>query len=237
VEDPIGKEVNVGGNAFTVIGVAVKQGTFLGSPQDVFARIPITVYNRFENVTSQSIIIQAQAATPADMQTAMDETRVILRNRLHRMYNDEDGFAMDTAETFLEIWSSATGSIFLVMIAVVSISLVVGGIVIMNIMLVSVTERTREIGVRRALGARQSDILGQFLAEAVTLAAVGGIAGILLGVGIAFLVAWLSPLPAAIKLWSVALAFLAASAIGVFFGAYPARNAARLDPVVALRAE
>ena len=236
-EDPIGKDVRVGGNTFTVIGVAVKQGDFLGSPQDVFARIPITVYTRFENVTSQSIVIQAQAATPADMQTAMDETRVILRNRLHRMYNDEDGFAMDTAETFLEIWSSATGSIFLVMIAVVSISLVVGGIVIMNIMLVSVTERTREIGVRRALGARQSDILGQFLAEAVTLAAVGGLVGILLGVGIAFLVAWLSPLPAAIKLWSVALAFLAAAAIGVFFGAYPARNAAKLDPVVALRAE
>jgi putative ABC transport system permease protein len=107
----------------------------------------------------------------------------------------------------------------------------------MNIMLVSVTERTREIGVRRALGARQADILGQFLAEAVTLAAVGGMAGILLGVGIAFLVASLSPLPAAIKLWSVALAFLASSAIGVFFGIYPARNAAKLDPVVALRQE
>ncbi len=236
-EDPIGKDVIIGGEVFTVIGVAVKQGNFLGSPQDTFARIPITVYTKMYNTAGQSITIQAQAATPADMRLAMDEARVILRNRLHRMYHDEDGFALETAETFLQIWTQTTGSIFLVMIAVVSISLVVGGIVIMNIMLVSVTERTREIGVRRALGARQADIMGQFLAEAAALAAMGGIIGILVGVGIAYLVAWLSPLPAAIKLWSVLLAFVAAAAIGIFFGIYPARNAARLDPVVALRAE
>ncbi len=236
-EDPLGKDVTIGGEVFTVIGVAVKQGSFLGSPQDTFARIPITVYQKMFNTSGQSIVIQAQAATPEGMQLAIEETRVIMRNRLHRMYHDEDGFALETAETFLQIWSQTTGSIFLVMIAVVSISLVVGGIVIMNIMLVSVTERTREIGVRRALGARQADIMGQFLAEAATLSAMGGVIGILIGVGIAYIVAWLSPLPAAIKLWSVMLAFVAAAAIGIFFGIYPARNAARLDPVVALRAE
>ena len=236
-EDPLGKDVIIGGEVFTVVGVAVKQGSFLGSPQDTFARIPITVYQKMFNTSGQSIVIQAQAATPEGMQLAMEEARVILRNRLHRMYHDEDGFSLETAETFLQIWSQTTGSIFLVMIAVVSISLVVGGIVIMNIMLVSVTERTREIGVRRALGARQADIMGQFLAEAATLSAMGGVIGILIGVGIAYIVAWVSPLPAAIKLWSVLLAFMAASAIGIFFGIYPARNAARLDPVVALRAE
>ena len=236
-EDPVGKEVMVDGAAYTVLGVAKKTGDFLGQPQDTFVRIPITVYMRHYNVSGQSMFIQVQTATPQDMALAMDEARVVLRNRFHRMYKDDDGFSMATADTFLDLWRKTTGSIFLVTIALASIALVVGGVVIMNIMLVSVTERTREIGVRKALGAKQSDILGQFLAEAVTLAAVGGALGIGGGIFLAYLVSWFSPLPVAIRWWSVLASLIVASSIGIAAGIYPARRAAMLDPVVALRAE
>jgi putative ABC transport system permease protein len=236
-EDPLDKEVLVDGVAFTVIAVAKKTGDFLGSPQDTFARIPITVFRKRYNTAGQSLTIYAQANSPAEMRLAMDEARVVLRNRLHRMYNDDDGFSIATADTFLDLWRKTTGSIFLVTIAIASIALVVGGVVIMNIMLVSVTERTQEIGVRKALGARRADIMGQFLAEAVALAALGGFLGVFTGIFIAVLVSWFSPLPVTIRLWSVLVALIVASSIGVFFGIYPARRAARLDPVVALRAE
>jgi putative ABC transport system permease protein len=236
-EDPLGKEIIVDGAGFTVIGVATQNGDFLGQPQDTFVRIPISVYMKMYNVASQSIFIQAQAATPADMRIAMDEARTTLRNRRHRMYNDEDGFSMATADTFLDLWKNLTGGVFLVTILIAGIALVVGGIVIMNIMLVSVTERTQEIGVRKALGARQGDILGQFLAESVALAIVGGTLGVLGGLSVALLVSWLSPLPVAIKLWSVIAALVVAFSIGIASGIYPARRAARMDPVMALRAE
>ncbi len=134
------------------------------------------------NVASQSLVIQAQAATPADMQLAIDESRMVMRNRHHRMYNDEDDFSIATADTMLNMWSNMTSAVSLVMIIIAGISLVVGAIVIMNIMLVSVTERTHEIGVRKALGARRSDILRQFLAEAVALAFAGGALGVTVGV-------------------------------------------------------
>jgi putative ABC transport system permease protein len=197
----------------------------------------MTVFTKMYNTAGKSVGIYAQSKTQQDMQLAMDETRVILRNRLHRMYYDDDGFSVATVDTFLTIWSNLTGSIFMVMIFVVSIALVVGGIVIMNIMLVSVTERTREIGLRKALGARQQDILGQFLAEAVMLAAIGGVIGVAAGGGVAALVAAFSPLPASVTLWSVFVAIFVSSAIGIVAGVYPARQAARLDPVVALRQE
>ncbi len=236
-EDPIGKELIIDGEVFTIIGLAKRSGSFLGAPQDTFARIPMTVFTKKYNTAGKTVGIYAQSKTQQDMQIAMDETRVILRNRLHRMYNDDDGFSVATVDTFLTIWSNLTGSIFMVMIFVVSIALVVGGIVIMNIMLVSVTERTREIGLRKALGARQQDILGQFLAEAVMLAAIGGVIGVAAGGGVAALVAAFSPLPASVTLWSVFVAIFVSSAIGIIAGVYPARQAARLDPVVALRQE
>jgi putative ABC transport system permease protein len=236
-EDPIGKDVLVDGVSYTVLGVAKKTGDFMGQPQDTFVRIPITVFMRHYNVSGRSMFIQVQARTPEDMRAAMDEARVVLRNRFHRMYKDDDGFSMATADTFLDLWRKTTGSIFLVTIALASIALVVGGVVIMNIMLVSVTERTREIGVRKALGARQADILGQFLAEAVTLAALGGVLGIAGGIFLAYLVSWFSPLPVAIRWWAVLVALAVASSIGIAAGIYPARRAASLDPVVALRAE
>ena len=236
-EDPLDKEITVDGRVFRVIGVAVRKGQFLGAPQDNFARIPISVFRKMFNTTNRSLNIQIQSKTPRDMQLAMEETRVILRSRLHRGYNEDDGFAMATAETFLDLWRSTTAAIFTVMIIVASISLVVGGVVIMNIMLVSVTERRKEIGIRKAVGAKQADILKQFLAESVILSVLGGALGIAVGIFISFVVSWTTPLPAAIRLWSVVVAVLVASAIGIFFGIYPARAAARLDPVVALQSE
>jgi putative ABC transport system permease protein len=236
-EDPLDKEMTVEGHVFRVIGVAARKGQFLGSPQDNFVRIPITVFRKMENTSARSLTIQAQSLTPRDMELAMEETRVILRSRLHRTFHDDDGFAMSTAETFLDLWGKMTGAIFMVMIFIASIALVVGGVVIMNIMLVSVTERRKEIGIRKAVGAKQSDILRQFLAESVILSALGGGIGILVGAGIAAIVSMASPLPATVKLWSVVLAVVVASAIGIFFGIYPARAAAKLDPVVALQAE
>jgi putative ABC transport system permease protein len=236
-EDPLGKEITVDGRVFTVIGLAERKGQFLGAPQDNFVRIPITVFRKMYNTSARSLTIQAQARTPQEMATAMDETRVILRSRLHRAYGDDDGFSMATAETFLDLWGRTTSAIFMVMIFVASIALVVGGVVIMNIMLVSVTERRKEIGIRKALGARQADILKQFLAESVILSAIGGGLGIGFGILIALVVSWTSPLPASIRLWSVIVAVVVASAIGIFFGIYPARAAAKLDPVVALQSE
>jgi putative ABC transport system permease protein len=236
-EDPLGKEIVVAGAAFTVIGVAKKTGDFLGQPQDTFVRIPITVYMKMHNVSGESLFIQAQAATPAEMQRAIDEARALMRNRHHRLYNHEDDFSIATADTMLEMWSNMTSSVFLVTTLIAGIALVVGGIVIMNIMLVSVTERTHEIGVRKALGARRSDILRQFLAESVTLALAGGGLGVTVGILISLVVAWLSSLPVVIRIWSVVLALSVASTIGVLSGIYPASRAARMDPVTALRTD
>ncbi|HYN16415.1 MAG TPA: ABC transporter permease [Terriglobales bacterium] len=236
-EDPLGKELIVDGAAFTVVGVAKKSGDFLGQPQDTFVLIPITVYMKMYNVAGQSLVIQAQAATPADMQFAIEESRMVMRNRRHRMYKDEDDFSIATADTMLNMWSNMTSAVFLVMIIIAGIALVVGAIVIMNIMLVSVTERTHEIGVRKALGARRSDILQQFLAEAVALAFTGGALGVTVGVIFSLTVSWLSSLPMVIRIWSVVLALVVAVTIGIISGIYPASRAARMDPVTALRAD
>ncbi len=236
-EDPIGKELLIDGHAFIVLGVAAKTGEVFGRSQDTFVRIPITVFARMYNTTARSLYIEVQSSTPEQMHLAMDETRVVLRNRLHRMYKDDDGFSIASADTFLDLWKQTTGSIFMVTIALASIALVVGGVVLMNIMLVSVTERTREIGVRKALGAKRSDILGQFLAESVLLAGAGGVLGVMTGLLVAFLVSVFSPLPMAVRLWAILLGVGVASSIGLFFGIYPAHTASKLDPVVALRAE
>ncbi len=179
----------------------------------------------------------AKRTEPTALDPTMDEVRMILRGRRHLAYGAPDDFVIETNQSFLSIWGKLSGAFFGVTILIASISLVVGGIVIMNIMLVSVTERTREIGLRKSLGARQSDIRLQFLIESATIAAIGGVWGVTLGILLAKIVTWTTPLPSSVQPWSVLAGLLVAISVGLFFGIYPAAKAARLDPVVALRSE
>jgi putative ABC transport system permease protein len=184
-----------------------------------------------------SVQIYAKASSEARLPAVQDEVRLLLRARRHVAYSAKDDFALNTSKSFLQIWANISQAFFAVTIGISAISLVVGGIVVMNIMLVSVTERTREIGVRKALGARRKDILLQFLVESATLALVGGIIGVALGASIAATVSSLTPLPASVKWWAVAAGLLVSTGVGLFFGIYPARIAANLDPIEALRYE
>ncbi|HEY3517204.1 MAG TPA: ABC transporter permease, partial [Gammaproteobacteria bacterium] len=234
--DPIGKELRIKGLALTVVGVAAKKGSFLGFSQDNYVKIPFSLHRKMFG-TRRSINISVQAADPARMVDTMNEVRAVMRARHHLRPGDADDFAFLTAEGINTLWSNLTGMIFTVAIFVVGISLVVGGIVIMNIMLVAVIERTREIGVRKAVGARQRDIVTQFLIESVVLSFLGGAIGIAIAAGASALLAAYTPLPARFPAWAPAAAFAICSAIGVFFGIYPAWRASRLDPIEALRSE
>ena len=236
--DPIGKEVRIGDYPFEVVGVTQPKGKVFGRSQDRFATIPVRTFAKLmvdRERTSVSVAIKSidQSSLPL----AEQEARNILRGRRHLAPGKPDNFAITTSEAYLDLYRNLTGGIFVVTIGVAAISLFVGGIVIMNIMLVSVTERTREIGIRKALGARRRDILTQFLVEATTLSLTGGAIGIVLGIGIALLVGAISPLPAAVNLPSVGLGILMSSLVGIFFGSYPAAQAARLDPIESLRYE
>ncbi|HWR14047.1 MAG TPA: ABC transporter permease [Terriglobales bacterium] len=236
--DPIGKEIRVDGEIFRVIGLGKREGKTLGQSRDNYVMMPITTYLKKYGSHNTSIRISGKAASVgAPLEAAMDEARSILRARRHDHPGQPDSFAIETNASFLGIWSSISGSFFIAMIAIAAISLVVGGIVIMNIMLVSVTERTREIGIRKAMGARQRDVLRQFLIESSTLAMVGGFFGIVFGILIAKGVTLAIGMPSAIKLWAVLAAVAVAASVGIFFGAYPANRAAKLDPIVALRSE
>jgi putative ABC transport system permease protein len=234
--DPVGKELRVKGVALTIVGVAVKKGSFLGFSQDNFVKIPFSLHRKLFG-TRRSVNISVQALDPLDLQTTMDEVRTVLRARHHLQPGQPDDFTFLTAEGINDLWSRMTAMLFTVAIFVVGISLVVGGIVIMNIMLVSVVERTREIGVRKAIGARQRDIERQFLIEAVLLSCLGGGIGVLLAWGASELLAANTPLPAAFPLWAPPLAFGICTIIGVLSGIHPAKKAARLDPIEALRSE
>ncbi len=235
-EDPIGKDIKIGNHYFRIIGVAKKKGTFLGDSQDDFVLIPITIYDKlFGRLSWLHIFVKARDFM--SMQDAMDQCRMILRARRNVDYDKPDDFTILTSESIMDFFRQFTRLALLVMGGIASISLVVGGIVIMNIMLVSVTERTREIGIRKAMGARRRNILWQFLVEAVTLALVGGVVGILLGALIAKILSAVSPLPASVEAWSVGVALLVSSSVGIFFGIFPAMKAARLNPIEALRYE
>ncbi len=235
--DPIGKEIRVDGQTYQVIGVGKKEGSTLGQSRDNWVILPITAWLR-QYGARRSIRIWGKAQdVGAALERAVDEVRVVLRARRHDLPGKRDSFEADTNQSLLSLWANLSGTIFLVFIAIASVSLVVGGIVIMNIMLVSVTERTREIGVRKALGARRADILTQFLIESSTIALVGGLIGVLLGIGVAKSVTALVGMPSAIRLWAVAAALLVAGSVGLFFGVYPASRAAKLDPIAALRFE
>jgi len=235
--DPIGKEIRVDGKVYTVIGVGKKEGKTLGQSRDNWVIMPMTTW--FKTYGSHnSVHVWAKAEDVGiPMEQAIDQSRVILRARRHDQVGEKDSFVIETNQSFMSIWSDLSGTFFIVMIVIASISLIVGGIVIMNIMLVSVTERTREIGIRKALGARPRDVLRQFLIESATLALVGGLLGIAGGVGIAKLVTLLIGMPSVIKMWAVAAGLLVSASVGIFFGVYPARKAAKLDPIVALRFE
>jgi putative ABC transport system permease protein len=234
--DPIGKSITVNDRACEVIGVGKRQGTVVGQSRDNWVTIPITLHQRIWG-TRRSVQIYAKATNETLLDRAQDEARLTLRARRHVAYKANDDFSIGTNQNFLQIWSNISRAFFAVTIGIASISLLVGGIVVMNIMLVSVTERTSEIGIRKALGARRQDIMLQFLVESATLALVGGLLGILLGSSIAIIAAWVTPLPAAIKWWAIGLGLLVSTGVGLFFGIYPARRAANMDPIVALRHE
>jgi len=235
--DPIDKEIRVEGELYTVVGVGKKQGKTLGQSRDNYVAIPITTYLKQFGSHSSIRIFGKANGVGAQLESALDEGRAIVRARRHDPPGKPDSFVAETNEGFLSIWSGLSSTFFIAMIAIAAISLVVGGIVIMNIMLVSVSERTREIGIRKALGARSGDVLLQFLIESGTMALVGGLVGVLFGIGIAKGITALIGMPSAIKLWAVFAGLVVSASVGVFFGVYPARRAAQLDPISALRFE
>jgi putative ABC transport system permease protein len=234
--DPIDKEIRIAGAPFRIIGVLAKKPSGLGGNPNLNAVIPITSFQKMFG-SHQSLTISIKPASLEQVSACIDQTRLIMRGLRRLGPKREDNFAIVTQDNLLKLWAAISANIFAVLIGIVSISLVVGGIVIMNIMLVSVTERTREIGIRKAVGATRMNILWQFLVEAITLSSVGGILGILAGFVVAAAIAYFSPLPYAIKLWSIAVGLGVTFAVGVFFGAYPAVQAAKLDPIEALRYE
>jgi putative ABC transport system permease protein len=234
--DPLDKIIRIEGSHFRVVGVAEKKGAIFGQSQDEFAVIPLGAFQKIFGAR-QSLNITVKPKDPSLVDAAMEDATVALRIQRRLRPKDENNFGMFTSETFLKIYRDATSKIFAVLVGVVALSLVVGGIVIMNIMLMVVTERTQEIGLRKALGARRRHITWQILTESVTLSVAGGIVGTSLGFLAALLIAALSPLPATVQWWSVALGIGMTAAVGLFFGLYPAQRAARLDPIEALRRE
>jgi putative ABC transport system permease protein len=235
--DPINKEVRIDGWVYRVVGVGKPKGKTLGQSMDNYALMPISAYQK-QHGSHESVRISGKAAASgAGFEEAMDETRAVLRARRHVHPGDDDSFDIETNDSLLSIWSNFSGTFFYAMIGIAAISLVVGGIVIMNIMLVSVTERTREIGIRKAMGARSDDIMLQFLIESLTLALLGGAIGVISGIVFAKGITLAIGMPSAIKLWAVLAGVFVAASVGIFFGVYPARRAALLDPIAALRFE
>ncbi len=246
IDRAVGQDIWVGGHRYTILGVHQALGKILGLSRDNRVYIPFATYKKRFGVdfSGQSfspsgvlvVFIQTQSAD--QLEAAQDQVRTIMRNRRGKTFkDDDDGFALETQEVFLKLYSSATSNIYLVTIGVAAISLVVGGIVVMNIMLVSVTERTKEIGIRKAVGARRNDILTQFLIEAVMVTAIGGVFGVLTGFGTAWLIALAIGFPLLFSAWSAVLGVGVSSIVGVVSGLWPAWRAARLDPIEALRAE
>ena len=234
--DPLGRLIRIDRYEFEVVGVTQAKGKIFGQSQDRFVTVPVQTFTKYWQERG-SLALAVKSVDQASLDLAQQEARNILRARRHQRPGQKDRFGITTSETWLTLYRTLTGGIFVVSIGVAAISLFVGGIVIMNIMLVSVTERTREIGIRKALGARRRDILTQFLVESTTLSLSGGVVGILIGASLALLVGAFSPLPAAVSLGAVALGVFMSTAVGVFFGSYPAARAARLDPIEALRYE
>jgi ABC-type antimicrobial peptide transport system permease subunit len=236
-EDPIGKAINVDGHNYEVIGTLEKRKAFLGdNGDDKIICLPYFTYMKSYPYAKENII--NALAYPGKVNQAIDEITGLLRRLRNDKPSDPDSFGIATADTFIKQFRDMMGTVVLVTIVISSIGLMVGGIGVMNIMLVSVTERTREIGVRKAIGARRSDITWQFLLEAMTLTLLGGVMGILFGYTVSFLIRTLVPaLPSTVPIWSVIAGLVVSVSIGLFFGLWPAVKASRLDPIVALRYE
>jgi putative ABC transport system permease protein len=232
--DPLDKEIQVNGIPFRIIGIAEKLGSMFGESQDNFVQVPLTAYQKvFRN--RPSLAVSVQASNSMQMAVLEDEVRALMRARRHTPYNEDDTFGINASETIMDSWHRLTASVFAVTIGIVAVFMVVGGIVIMNIMLASVTERTHEIGIRKSLGARRRDILMQFVIESAMLAGSGGVIGILL----ALLVSKIVDIyfTSSVPLSAVLVGLLLSTAVGLFFGIYPAKKAANLEPIEALRTE
>jgi putative ABC transport system permease protein len=235
----IGQEVTLNGQLFTVIGTMEKrkQGISGGAnPEDNIAVMPVTTLRKLYP-NKKDYVIFAKASDPKMVSEAVEEMRELLRRKRRLSSDKPDDFALFTSDYFLDLWNKISGLVFLLMFAVASVGLIVGGIGVMNIMLVSVTERTREIGVRKAIGARRKSILAQFLIEAVTLSAIGGVIGVIFGSGLTLLLRYGLSVPATLSIFWIVTALVLCAFIGIGFGVYPAWKAARLDPVEALRYE
>ena len=234
----LGQEVHIAGRPYQVLGVLQAQGKIFGASRDNLIYIPYPTYQKNFGAHS-SLVVFVKTASAEQLEEAEDQVRTIMRNRRGRTFNDvgDEGFTLETSDVFIDLYGKATSNIYIVTYLVAGISLFVGGIVVMNIMLVSVTERTKEIGIRKALGARRKDILTQFLIEAVTVTAIGGAIGVLTGFGLAYLISALIGFPLLVSIASVVLGVAMSSIVGIISGLWPAWRAARLHPIEALRAE
>jgi putative ABC transport system permease protein len=234
--DPLGQRIKIGQQNFFVVGLGKEKGKILGMTQDNYVNIPITTFQKIYG-TRRSIDINVHTSSQEQLENAQEEVRTTLRAKRHLTFDESDDFSFRTSDTFIQIYKTATSGIYFAMIAIASIALIVGGIVVMNIMLVAVTERTKEIGIRMAVGARRTDILLQFLIEAAVISTVGGMIGILLGFLIARIVTLATSMPSSVDPVSIIVAICVSTSVGIFFGLYPASQASKLDPIESLRSE
>ena len=234
--DPIGKNIRVGNDEFMVIGIMEKVGSVLGQDQDNFVIVPLPVFLGIQGIHTTSLTINVKTSA-GNFETAQDQAQLLMRARRHLSGQMENDFFIGTKDSYMALWRSISSAFFGVFILVSAISVVIGGIVIMNVMLVSVTLRRREIGVRRAIGATQGDILQQFIAESILQCMIGGLFGIGLGFLVALLLRTYTPFPASVRTWVAVMGVVMSSVVGLFFGIYPAMRASRLDPIVALRSD
>jgi len=235
--DPLGKEIRIGPEKFRIVGILEKRGSIFGQSQDNFVGIPITTLMKYYSYDLSNLEFIITPQKKGYIEETKEQIINLLRKRRGVGFGKPNDFAVYTQDVIVDLYNQITGAAYLVMVVISSIGLLVGGIGVMNIMLVSVKERTREIGIRKAVGARSSDILKQFLIEAIFLTGTGGAIGILLGFGIAFLVKSATPLPATVSLWSVFLGFFVSVSVGLFFGIFPAQKAASMDPIISLHYE